>query len=500
MAHIEEARIRKRVPFVNIDTGSTSETKTSSLPRNTTTFADLKLVEPILRALQAEGYTAPTPIQAQTIPYLLEGRDVLGCARTGTGKTAAFALPILDRFAQAPRPPRPGIRALVLTPTRELALQVMESFVTYGKNLRVTAAAIFGGVGQGPQVQAVRRGTDVIVATPGRLLDLMQQGHVKLDMVEVLVLDEADRMLDMGFIQPIRRILAALPRKRQNLLFSATMPTEIASLAAGILVNPAKIAVDPVSSSAEKVTQKVLFVDKGQKQALLREVLKDPATARVLVFTRTKHGANRCAQQLERTGINAAAIHGNKTQGARQKALEGFKNGSVRVLVATDIAARGIDVDNVTHVINLDIPNEPESYVHRIGRTGRAGAGGIALSFCDGEERTYLRQIERLTGHKIEVMSGHPFAGNARMADHAPDTYEAPRPRHDSRPRHEHRPRHEAQPAHAEHRPRHEAPAAHTEHRPSHAPTETRPAQAPAANQGGAPSFGRGMRRVVGRR
>jgi ATP-dependent RNA helicase RhlE len=452
-------------------------------------FADLGLVEPILRAVTAEGYSTPTPIQAQAIPHLLRGRDLLGCARTGTGKTAAFALPILDRFARTPRP-RPGIRALVLAPTRELALQVQESFVTYGRNLRISSAAIFGGVGQGPQVQALRRGTDVIVATPGRLLDLMQQGHVRLDTVEVLVLDEADRMLDMGFIQPIRRILAALPRKRQNLLFSATMPEEIAHLASGILVDPARIAVDPVSSSAETVSQKVMFVDRGSKQALLREVLKDPAASRVLVFTRTKHGANRCAQQLERTGFHAAAIHGNKTQGARQKALEGFKSGSVRVLVATDIAARGIDVDNVTHVINLDIPNEPESYVHRIGRTGRAGSGGIALSFCDGEERTYLRQIERLTGKKLEVV-GTPPAGWSQGGQ-APRTEH--RPRMEDRPRAEHRPRQE-QPR-MEHRPRaEERPRTEDRPRAAEAPRPT-----PVAH-GGAhpPSFGRGLRRV-GRR
>jgi ATP-dependent RNA helicase RhlE len=470
-----EPGFERETLFVSID---------SSIPTNNNTittepsFHSLGLVEPILAALTSEGYQTPTPIQAQTIPYLMKGRDLLGCARTGTGKTAAFALPILDRFARAARPARPGIRALVLTPTRELCLQVQESFATYGRNLRVTSHAIFGGVGQGPQVQALRRGTDVIVATPGRLLDLMQQGHVRLDAVEVLVLDEADRMLDMGFIQPIRRILEKLPRKRQNLLFSATMPSEIASLAAGILVDPAKVAVDPVSSSATTVTQKVMFVERGSKQALLRETLRDPAAKRVLVFTRTKHGANRCAQQLERSGIQAAAIHGNKSQGARQKALDGFKAGGVHVLVATDIAARGIDVDGITHVINLDIPNEPESYVHRIGRTGRAGAGGIALSFCDHEERTYLRQIERLTGKKIDVIGTPP-------ADRRPE------PRRDE-PRRDDRPM--AGPPRAEHRP--STPQfTRTEERPAH----PRPVSGHSAPPAAAPSFGRGMRRV-GRR
>jgi ATP-dependent RNA helicase RhlE len=366
----------------------------------------------LLRALASEGYHTPTPIQAQAIPPLLLGRDLLGCARTGTGKTAAFALPILDRLARATAA-RAGARALVLTPTRELAAQVAASFCTYGKYLRFRCATIYGGVGQEPQVQALRRGVDVIIATPGRLLDLMEQGHVRLGGIEVLVLDESDRMLDMGFIQPIRRVLAALPRVRQTLLLSATMPTEIAALASAILVDPARIAVDPASTLVEGVSQRVLFVERSAKPALLREVLRDPAASRVLVFTRTKHGANRVAQHLERAGIATAAIHGNKTQGARQRALADFKDARVRVLVATDIAARGIDVDGITHVINLDVPNEPESYVHRIGRTARAGAAGVALSFCDGEERSYLRAIERLTGRRLDVVSDHPFAGGA---------------------------------------------------------------------------------------
>jgi ATP-dependent RNA helicase RhlE len=366
-------------------------------------FATLALAEPLLRALSAEGYTTPTPIQAQAIPPLLNGRDLLGCARTGTGKTAAFALPILDRLAR-PGPAKSGVRALVLTPTRELALQVAASFQRYGKFLHLRYATIFGGVGQESQVQALRRGAQVVIATPGRLLDLMDQGHLRFQDLEVLVLDEADRMLDMGFIQPIRQVLAALPRVRQTLLLSATMPTEIAKLAASILRDPARISVDPVSTTVEGVTQRVLFVERAAKVARLREVLKDPAARRVLVFTRTKHGANKVAQQLDRAAISTVAIHGNKSQGARQRALADFKAGRVRVLVATDIAARGIDVDGITHVINLDVPNEPESYVHRIGRTARAGASGVALSFCDKEERGYLRAIERLTGTRLEVV------------------------------------------------------------------------------------------------
>jgi ATP-dependent RNA helicase RhlE len=379
----------------------------------TSPFAQLGLAEPILRALAAEGYTQPTPIQAETIPHLLRGRDLLGCARTGTGKTAAFALPILDRLARGARPPRPTTRVLALTPTRELAVQVAQSFSTYGRFLSVRTAAVFGGVGQGPQVDAFRRGAEIIVATPGRLLDLMEQGHARLDGIEVLILDEADRMLDMGFIQPIRRIISALPRRRQNLLFSATMPREVAQLAEGILVDPTRISVDPVSATAVKVSQKVHFVERNGKPALLRHLLGDPEAQRVLVFTRTKHGANRVSEQLGRAGIASAAIHGNKTQGARQRALEDFRRAKVRVLVATDIAARGIDVDGVTHVINMDLPMEPESYVHRIGRTARAGAAGVALSFCDASERTQLRAIERLTGVRLEVAQNPELPGLA---------------------------------------------------------------------------------------
>jgi ATP-dependent RNA helicase RhlE len=375
-------------------------------------FQTLGLIDPLQRAVANAGYETPTPIQAQAIPHLLAGKDVLGCAQTGTGKTAAFALPILDRLARATRRPGSrGPRALVLTPTRELAIQIAEGFDTYGRHVAPKCAVIFGGVGQQPQVEALRKNTDIIVATPGRLIDLMQQRHAHLDAVEMLVLDEADRMLDMGFIEPIRRIIGALPRQRQNLMFSATMPAEIQKLADKILVDPIKVAVAPVSSTAEKVRQWVLFVDRGHKRALLKDVLRDPAMTRVLVFTRTKHGANKVAEELDRNGVGAAAIHGNKSQNARQRALDAFKAGRIRVLVATDIAARGIDVDGVTHVINFEIPDEPESYVHRIGRTARAGASGVALSFCDAEERGSLRDIERLIRAEVPVVADHPYAG-----------------------------------------------------------------------------------------
>jgi ATP-dependent RNA helicase RhlE len=375
-------------------------------------FQTLGLIDPVQRAVAGAGYEIPTPIQSQAIPHLLAGRDVLGCAQTGTGKTAAFALPILDRLARTPRRAGArGPRARVLTPTRELALQINEGFSTYGRHVAPKCAVIFGGVGQAPQVEALRRDTDIIVATPGRLIDLMEQGHARLEAVEMLVLDEADRMLDMGFIEPIRRIVGALPRRRQNLMFSATMPEEIRNLARKILVDPVEVSVTPVSSTAEKVRQWVLHVERGNKRALLKEVLRDPAMTRVLVFTRTKHGANRVAEDLDKKGVPSAAIHGNKSQNARQRALDAFKTGRIRVLVATDIAARGIDVDGVTHVINFELPDEPESYVHRIGRTARAGASGVALSFCDAEERASLRDIERLIRAQVPVVSDHPFVG-----------------------------------------------------------------------------------------
>jgi ATP-dependent RNA helicase RhlE len=396
---------------------TTSTSPSSPSPSPASHFATLGLIDPLQRAVAAAGYELPTPIQSEAIPHLLAGRDVLGCAQTGTGKTAAFALPILDRLARAQRRPGSrGPRALILTPTRELAIQIHEGFATYGRHVAPKSGVIFGGVGQAPQVEAFRRNTDVIVATPGRLLDLMEQGHAHLDAVETLVLDEADRMLDMGFIDPIRRIIKALPRRRQNLMFSATMPDEIQKLAHQILVEPVKIAVTPVASTAEKVRQWVLFVDRGHKRAQLREVLRDRAMTRVLVFTRMKHVANRVSEELERHGIASAAIHGNKSQSARQRALDAFKAGRVRVLVATDIAARGIDVDGVTHVINFELPDEPESYVHRIGRTARAGASGVALSFCDVEERGALRDIERLIRTQVPVVTDHPYAGTAAPA------------------------------------------------------------------------------------
>jgi len=375
-------------------------------------FAQLDILDPIRRALHTEGYTVPTPIQAQAIPILLAGHDLLGCAQTGTGKTAAFAIPILNRLASAPRRDGPrGPRALILAPTRELASQIGESFAAYGRNLPLRHVVVFGGVGQKPQVDGIRRGAEILVATPGRLLDLMQQGHVRLDAVEVLVLDEGDRMLDMGFIQPIRRIVAAVPRQRQTMLFSATLPPDIVSLAGGMLRNPVTVSVTPTASTAEKVSQWVLHVQSNNKRNLLSEVLRDRAMARVLVFTRTKHGANRVAEHLNRDRVcTAEAIHGNKSQSARERALAGFKKGSVRVLVATDIASRGIDVDGITHVINFELPNEPENYVHRIGRTGRAGAAGIALSFCDPSERTFLRDIERLTRARLRVVESHPYS------------------------------------------------------------------------------------------
>jgi ATP-dependent RNA helicase RhlE len=365
-------------------------------------FSDLNLIDPLLRAVREEGYETPTPIQQQAIPHILNGRDVLGCAQTGTGKTAAFALPILQRLLATPRQDRP-IRVLVLAPTRELASQIGESFRTYGKYTPIKHATIFGGVGQNPQVEALRRKPEVVVAAPGRLLDLMNQGYVRLDRLDILVLDEADRMLDMGFIHDVRRIIAALPRQRQTLLFSATMPTEIQKLAHDILHNPVGVEVTPVASTVDAIAQSVYMIGKKDKPALLQHILGDAAIKRVLVFTRTKHGANKVVEQLERGGIRAEAIHGNKSQSARERALENFKRGTTRVLVATDIAARGIDVEEITHVIQYELPHEPETYVHRIGRTARAGASGEALAFCDGEEAQLLRQIERLIRKRVPV-------------------------------------------------------------------------------------------------
>ncbi|MFE8596666.1 DEAD/DEAH box helicase [Archangium violaceum] len=380
------------------------------------TFEDLKLAEPLQRAVKAEGYTIPTPIQQQAIPHVLEGKDVLGCAQTGTGKTAAFTLPILQRLSVGrPTPPARGrpIRALVLSPTRELAAQIGDSIRAYGRFTGITSAVIFGGVGQNAQEQALKQGVDILVATPGRLLDLMQQGFVSYKSLEVFVLDEADRMLDMGFIHDVKRVIAALPKKRQTLFFSATMPPEIQGLANSILTNPVRVEVAPVATTAETIDQRLYFVEKEQKRGLLVHLLQtDKAIQRVLVFTRTKHGANRVAKQLEAAGIGAEPIHGNKSQNARERALAAFKSGTCRVLVATDIAARGIDIDGITHVINFDLPNVPETYVHRIGRTGRAGAAGIALSFCDSEERAYLKDIERTIRRRVPVMEAQAYRSN----------------------------------------------------------------------------------------
>jgi ATP-dependent RNA helicase RhlE len=374
-------------------------------------FDDLGLIPPLCAAVKDEGYTTPTPIQARAIPPVLDGRDLLGLAQTGTGKTAAFALPILQRLA-AEKPRHRGhrpVRAMVLTPTRELASQIGESFSTYGRHLPLRNTVIFGGVGFEAQRRALRDGIDILVATPGRLLDLHGQGLVKVPELEVFVLDEADRMLDMGFIHDVRRVIAFLPRKRQTLFFSATMPREAKDLADVLLHDPVTVAVTPPSSTVEKIDQEVLFVDKTDKRALLLDTLRDAGMRRVLVFTRTKHGANRVAEHLTKHGVGASAIHGNKSQNARERALAHFKNGQTRVLVATDIAARGIDIDDITHVVNFDLPEVPETYVHRIGRTARAGASGFALSFCDVDERELLVAIERLTRQSIAVVEGHPF-------------------------------------------------------------------------------------------
>jgi ATP-dependent RNA helicase RhlE len=367
-------------------------------------FADLGIAGPIRRALSGSGYLQPTPIQQRSIPLLLAGRDLLGVAQTGTGKTAAFALPILQRLAGLPSRQGRGPSALVLVPTRELAVQVSGAFETYGKFLKLRVAVVHGGVGQAPQVHALRNGLDVLVATPGRLLDLIKQGHAKLETVALLVLDEADRMLDMGFIRDIRAILGTLPKKRQSMLFSATMPVEIARLARDILRDPARVEVAPAGTAADSVDHGVFHVAAAEKRALLCALLRDSEMRRVIVFTRTKHGANRVARQLAASGVSAAAIHGNKSQSARQSALDDFRNGRARVLVATDVASRGIDVHAVTHIVNYELPTVPETYVHRIGRTARAGATGSALSFCDSTERSSLRDIESLLRRPIEVI------------------------------------------------------------------------------------------------
>ena len=374
-------------------------------------FEKLNIIEPLLRALKTEGYNTPTPIQQQAIPLLLQRRDLLGCAQTGTGKTAAFAIPILqllhqdELFVKGPE----GIKALILTPTRELAIQIDESFAAYGKYLRLRHAVIYGGVSQHPQTSQLKAGVDILIATPGRLLDLMDQRFVKLQHLKMLVLDEADRMLDMGFIHDVKKIISRIPSKRQTILFSATMPTEIAKLAQNILINPEKVEAAPVSSTAETVRQSVFFVEKAAKRKLLLHILQDRSITTALVFARTKHGADRIARDLAKSGVRAEAIHGDKSQGARQRALANFKSQQTRVLVATDIAARGIDVDDLSHVINFELPNVPETYVHRIGRTGRAGANGTSFSFCDEDEKEFLSDIHKLIKKTIPVVEDHPY-------------------------------------------------------------------------------------------
>ena len=380
-------------------------------------FKTLDLAEPILKALSEEGYSQPTPIQTKSIPIVLKGTDLLGCAQTGTGKTAAFAIPILQLLsAEKQKGYDKRIRSLIVTPTRELAIQIDESFQNYGRHTGLSSAVIFGGVNQKSQVKILNRGVDILIATPGRLIDLMNQGYISLDDIQIFVLDEADRMLDMGFINDIKKLLAALPRKRQTLFFSATMPPEIVKLSHSILHKPQRVQVTPESSTVDAIRQGLYFVDKGNKRDLLVDVLQDDAIGSALVFTRTKHGADKVVKLLRSNDIGAEAIHGNKSQGARQRALGNFKDQTTRVLVATDIAARGIDVDELEYVINYEIPNIPETYVHRIGRTGRAGSRGTALSFCDALEKSYLRDIEKLIGKKIPVIDEHDFP----MVDHNP--------------------------------------------------------------------------------
>ncbi len=392
-------------------------------------FSDLGVAEYLCRALAADGYTKPTPIQERAIPTLMEGRDLLGIAETGTGKTAAFALPILQKLAAtATRPLPKAPRVLILAPTRELAVQILDSFKSYGRHAKLTYTAIFGGVGQGAQVQAMQRGVDVLVATPGRLLDLCQQRQVDLSKVSVLVLDEADRMLDMGFVRDVRKIVAMTPKERQTLLFSATMPEDIDTLSREILKNPARVEIARAGKTVDRIDQRVHHVSATAKRELLTNLLADPAMSRVIVFTRTKRGANKVSEQLDRAGIGSDAIHGNKSQNARQRALEDFRSGRTRVLVATDIAARGLDIDCITHVINYELPHEPESYVHRIGRTARAGTDGIAIAFCAPDERPLLRDIERLIRRPLTVV-GAPPGGAHHNNDALEALDEAPRRR-----------------------------------------------------------------------
>ncbi|WP_421739204.1 DEAD/DEAH box helicase [Caulobacter sp.] len=398
-----------------------------------TQFTDLGLAKPLLKALADKGYTTPTPIQAQAIPTVMTGRDLLGIAQTGTGKTAAFALPILHRLAEDKKPaPRRGFRCLVLSPTRELATQIAESFRDYGKHMGLTVATIFGGVKYGPQMKALAAGVDVVVATPGRLMDHLGEKSAILSGVEIFVLDEADQMLDLGFVVPIRKIASQLPKERQNLFFSATMPTEIGKLAGELLKNPAQVSITPSATTVERINQSLIFIEAQRKRPLLAELLSDKAVERSIVFTRTKRGADRVAKYLVASGIEAAAIHGDKTQGQRERALAAFKAGQVKALIATDIAARGIDVNDVSHVFNFELPNVPESYVHRIGRTARKGKDGIAVSFCADDERTLLRDIQKATRQTIPTFdrrNDKSLAAAAAVADKLapPEKYVDPR-------------------------------------------------------------------------
>ena len=400
-------------------------------------FEDLNLIEPILRAVKAEGYSEPTPIQEKAIPVLLKGKDLLGCAQTGTGKTAAFAIPILQLLnanqnsSSGKRP----VKALIITPTRELAIQINESFSAYGKYTSPKHTVIYGGVSQSAQTNILKNGVDILIATPGRLLDLMNQGFISLQHIQFFVLDEADRMLDMGFIHDVRKIISKLPSKRQTLFFSATMPAEIQKLAGSILSNPVKVEIAPVVATADLIKQSLFYVSKTDKKFLLIHLLKDQSIETALVFTRTKHGADKVSRELVKAGIKAAAIHGNKSQSARQTALKNFKNRSTRVLVATDIAARGIDVEQLSHVINFEIPNIPETYIHRIGRTGRAGLEGVALSFCDADEKAFLKDIYKLLPRPIPVIENHPYSLNQQrisrpVAQHNQPRVSGPVPQH----------------------------------------------------------------------
>jgi len=384
-------------------------------------FKSLKLLPPIMEAIEKLGYKIPTPIQAKAIPHLMEGKDLLGIAQTGTGKTAAFTLPILHRLGNLKKKAKPArMRCLILTPTRELASQINQNIKDYGKRINIKSTVIFGGVGQRPQVQAMSKGVDFLVATPGRLLDLMNQGHIFYDQLEVFVLDEADRMLDMGFFNDVKKVIAKLPKEKQTLLFSATMPKDISNLANSLLKNPVRVEVTPEASTVEKIKQTINYVDRTNKPLLLKSILEDKEIKTMLVFTRTKHGANRVVKHLDKMKIASAAIHGNKSQGARERALSEFKSGKIRVLVATDIAARGIDVSSITHIVNYDLPEDPKSYVHRIGRTARAGREGVAISFCDSSERPLLKDIEKTIKQKIPVDEGHALHGVAPQKPKGP--------------------------------------------------------------------------------